>query len=187
MDKKSLRKEIYYLFDEMPDSKRMSLSREASDRLMAQSLWKEAEQILTYLTFRKEFETEHLIRSALAEGKQVAVPRIYGKEMKFHYLNSLDDNLEINKWGIREPLTGSDLWNASRGKTLILTPGLAFGPSGSRLGRGGGFYDRFLSKIEEGIKTVGLCFESQHREDIPLEEHDRRLDALCTDKRFILF
>ncbi|MBN2655889.1 MAG: 5-formyltetrahydrofolate cyclo-ligase [Spirochaetales bacterium] len=187
MDKKALRREINTLIENMDDTVLTELSRIVSGLIIEQPLWQEAEQILLFLSFRKEFETGYLLEQAFKEGKTVAVPRIYGNDMAFHYLNSLDDNLETNKWGIREPLVDSPRWNPEKGRTLMLTPGVAFGPEGSRLGRGGGFYDRFLTQHGHTLKTVGLSFQCQFRNNIPMEEQDRRLDGLCTEKRFLLF
>ncbi|MBB6481048.1 5-formyltetrahydrofolate cyclo-ligase [Spirochaeta isovalerica] len=187
MNKKAIRKEINTLIDNMEDSILTDLSRRVSELVIEQPVWKEAKQILLFLSFGKEFKTDFLIRQALKDQKAVAVPRICGKEMTFHYIKGLDDALETNRWGIREPLAGSPLWNPEKGKTLMLTPGVAFGPEGSRLGRGGGFYDRFLSEKGDVLKTVGLSFEWQFRDDIPMEEQDRRLDGLSTESRFLIF
>ena len=182
-----MRQEIKLLFNNLNKAKIEELSRKVSNLLMKQPLWREAEQILIFLSFGREFETTFLIKSALKDGKMVAVPRLYGKEMKFHYISGLDDRLEVNSMGIREPFPDTPQWTIENGKALMLTPGLAFGPSGSRLGRGGGYYDRFLAIHKDKIKTVGLSFECQFREDIPMEDFDRPLDGLCTERRFILF
>jgi 5-formyltetrahydrofolate cyclo-ligase len=187
MDKKALRQEIHSLFKKMEDSAIQDLSRKVSDLMTEQTIWQESEQILIFLSFGKEFETSYLIKSADKAGKLIAVPRIYGKKMKFHYLSGLNDKLEINRLGIRELYPEAPQWTGDKGKTLMLTPGLAFGPSGSRLGRGGGYYDRFLALHGNKIQTIGLSFESQFRDDIPMEDFDRPLDGLCTEKRFLLF
>jgi len=187
MDKKAIRREINALFENMDDAQLEERSRRVSSLMEKQPIWKTAEQILLFLSFGREFKTDFLIEAALNEGKLVAVPRIYGKEMRFHYLGGLDDSLETNRWGIREPQAEAPEWKAEKGGTLMLSPGMAFGPGGSRLGRGGGFYDRFLAKEGDKLKTVGLSFECQFREDIPLEKHDWPLDGLCTEKRFLIF
>jgi 5,10-methenyltetrahydrofolate synthetase len=62
---------------------------------------------------------------------------------------------------------------------IILVPGLAFTRAGGRLGRGGGFYDRFLNGLERGAVLVwGVCFRGQMVEELPLEEHDQRVDRV---------
>lgn len=182
-----MRQEIHLYLNSLDNKTICELSRQTSRNLISQKQWKEAGQILTFLSFGKEFETRFLIESALNEGKKVAVPRIRGREMTFHYLKSMDDKLETNRWGIREPLPDSEVWSPGEDMSLLTAPGLAFGPGGERLGRGGGFYDRFLSIHGRELTTVGLCFEEQIREEIPREEHDILLGGICTEKRFTLF
>lgn len=64
---------------------------------------------------------------------------------------------------------------------ILLIPGLSFSPEGERLGRGKGFYDRFLENFK-GIK-IGLCFECQIENGIPTEEHDKKMDFIVTEKK----
>jgi 5-formyltetrahydrofolate cyclo-ligase len=65
---------------------------------------------------------------------------------------------------------------------VIIVPGVAFTPNGDRLGQGGGWYDRFLERVPDGVVTIGVAFAEQIVDVLPLEAHDRRLDAvLCDD------
>lgn len=185
MNKKELREEINSYLKELLPLELDSMSRKVTDCITSEQLWRESSEILIFLSFGKELETKYIIEKALDEGKKVAVPRVYGKEMKFHYLNSLSDKLETSSWGIREPLATSEHWAPGTDQTLMVTPGLAFGLNGERLGRGGGFYDRFLSRYKDRLVTVGICFEEQIRSDIPVAPHDILLNALCSDRRFI--
>lgn len=187
MDKKELRKQIHSIFRSKTETELDHLSRQITNIMMTEEIWKEKREILLFLTFGKELETRYLISSALEQGKRVAVPRIYGQEMKFHYLNSLEDEMEINRWGIREPFSHREKWVPGDEKALMITPGLAFGLKGERLGRGGGFYDRYLSRFKSSLVTVGICLEEQIKEGIPVNQHDMRLDALCTNRRFLQF
>jgi 5-formyltetrahydrofolate cyclo-ligase len=61
---------------------------------------------------------------------------------------------------------------------VIIVPGLAFTRSGERVGQGGGWYDRFLSKISPGSTTIGVCFEPQIVESVPTEDHDIALNIV---------
>lgn len=74
------------------------------------------------------------------------------------------------------------------GPCVVFVPGLAFSARGARLGRGGGFYDRFLERLSGRARTVGLCFDCQVEckmaEDIPEEAHDMRVDAVLTERGF---
>ena len=83
--------------------------------------------------------------------------------------------------GILEP--GAETPVVSPGEVdLILVPGMAFDPTGGRLGRGKGYYDRFLGNG----KTIGVCYQSALLPQVPMEAHDRRVDAIVTDQTIIL-
>ncbi|MEI6338074.1 MAG: 5-formyltetrahydrofolate cyclo-ligase [Verrucomicrobiota bacterium] len=82
--------------------------------------------------------------------------------------------------GVREPAGGEHAPTPD----LVLVPGLAFDARGFRLGRGGGFYDRWLG-ANPGVRTLGLCFACQLVEKIPVESHDVRVDAVLTEDGFL--
>lgn len=71
------------------------------------------------------------------------------------------------------------------GVDVVVVPGLAFTPTGSRLGQGGGWYDAFLADTRPACRTIGVCFEVQVVGDLPVEPHDVRLDQVVTDQRII--
>lgn len=90
--------------------------------------------------------------------------------------------------GILEPVPGRDrvfeLSGTSRAVALV--PGLAFDHNGNRLGRGGGFYDRFLQEAgSTGLTAVGLCWGIQVTDGIPVEEHDCGVDFLCHERGIV--
>ena len=81
---------------------------------------------------------------------------------------------------IREPhRTQPDITCADIG--LILVPGLAFTRAGQRLGRGGGYYDRFLASLPATTVKLGVCFDLQLVAELPVEPHDQRVDAIVTE------
>jgi 5-formyltetrahydrofolate cyclo-ligase len=187
MSKKTIRMEINRFFNSLSEKELETLSLQTTGIIKKTPIWEDSKIILAFLSFGKEFNTEALIKEALLSGKKVAVPRIYDKQMKFHYIESLDDDFEINRWGIREPHESSPCWKGAHGTALMLTPGLAFNKKGGRLGRGGGFYDRFLSSEGEYIFTLALCFEQQIRDDFPVEKQDYIMDAACSNQKLYLF
>ena len=115
-----------------------------------------------------------ILEKALADGKRVAVPKVYGEEMKFIYLNDLS-RVAAGYAGIPEPIADGPV--AEDETALVLMPGLAFDPQGHRIGYGGGFYDKFLSR-EPGHKTVALCYEFQLVERLETEEFDIPVDVV---------
>jgi len=108
-----------------------------------------------------------------AAGKTLAFPRVENGVLQFF----TGGTLETGPFGVRQPEGG----NPAPPPDLVLVPGLGFDPAGSRLGRGGGFYDRWL-EANPGVKTLGLCFACQLVKKIPMEEHDVRVDAVLTEE-----
>ena len=117
-------------------------------------------------------QTEPDLLSLLAEnGKTFCLPRVSGGEMTFHAVTHRNE-LIPGAFGILEPAATA----ASVVPGLIVCPGFAFTRSGARLGKGGGFYDRYLAK--HPARTIGVCFSCQVVEDLPCEPHDQAVEAL---------
>ena len=94
-------------------------------------------------------------------------------------LSGLDDAcLRIGKHGVREP--ASDQVMPLDQMDMILVPGLAFDDAGKRLGRGGGFYDRLLAGMAGDVRRIGVCFDQQRANAVPVDAHDQRVDVLVT-------
>lgn len=151
-------------------------------RIIASSLYKNANVILAYLAFGKEVSCDELVTQALADGKTVCIPYIIDKE---HFLaaklNSLE-NLVLDRYGIRtvaEPII--EVSHSDIG--LILVPGLAFGRDGSRMGMGAGYYDRFLADTQ--AITLGLAYEKMLQDEIPTDEHDIAMEYIITESNLI--
>ena len=143
-----------------------------------------------------ELDTRAVITKAWEEGKTVFVPRVMDDHLVFLSLESFSDSFDTGSFGIREPKLSRPRWHplSSVGPTLVLAPGLAFDLGGGRLGRGGGYYDRFLSEIrlaadaagETPPVCLGFAFDQQVFDNVPMTEKDERMDGLVTDKRTIL-
>ena len=147
----------------------------ALGKLFAESeYYKNAKTIYGYLPYNQEVRTVPMLEQALRDGKQVAVPKCYGDEMRFIYLDDLTQ-VEKGYAGIPEPIADGPV--ADDETALVLMPGLAFTEDGQRIGYGGGFYDRFLSR-EPNHPTAALCFDFQMVEEIPTEEFDIPVDLV---------
>lgn len=127
-----------------------------------------------YLPFNQEVQTLPLLRQALADGKQVALPKCYGKEMRFILMDDLD-RIQLSRLGAPEPV--EDFPVAQDPNALVIVPGLAFDASGHRMGYGGGFYDRFLT-LEPTHPTIALCFDFQLLSHLQTEPHDISVDTV---------
>ncbi len=136
--------------------------------------YQQAKTIYFYLPYNQEVRTVPMIRRALAEGKRVAVPKVYDDEMRFIYIDSLD-GIEKGSFGIPEPVADEPVANDPT--ALILMPGLAFDRQGHRIGYGGGYYDKYLS-AQPGHPTVALCYGFQMQEQLETEEFDIPVDLV---------
>lgn len=174
MDKKELRSTIRARKRAMTEEEIVSRS-EALGRLFAETqAYKNAKTIYGYMPYNQEVRTVPMLEQALKDGKRVAVPKCYGDEMKFIYL---DDLSQVAKGyaNIPEPIADEPI--ADDKTALVLMPGMAFDPQGHRIGYGGGFYDKFLA-AEPDHPTLALCYEFQMLPKLETEEHDIPVDIV---------
>ena len=116
-----------------------------------------------------------MLEQALRDGKKVAVPKVYGDEMKFIYVTEFDESIEKGYCGIPEPIADGPV--AEDKTALVLMPGLCFDPQGHRIGYGGGFYDKFLSREPEH-PTLALCYSFQVCEHLETDTYDIPVDQV---------
>lgn len=133
--------------------------------------WQSAGSVCAFASLRGEPDA----LDPWPQDKRVALPRVAGDELVFHWITGREELL-LGSFGILEP--PADASPAGNEFDLILVPGLAFDLRGGRLGRGRGYYDRFLAGAT-GLR-VGVCFEDQIVADVPLEPHDLRMDFVVT-------
>ena len=152
------------------------------EKVLKSKEFREASVIFGYLSFRNEISVDGVLEEALRLGKTVAVPWIVSQtEMKAARLETLED-LPTDRYGIR---TAPEPVMLVRPETidLILVPGAGFSARGRRMGRGAGFYDRFLTLVR-GFR-LGITCDRLLREEIPVDEYDQPVEALVTETRFI--
>lgn len=158
--------------------------------LIQEPHYQQSTSILAYAALPGEFTVDQLIQQALEVGKKVFLPKSYPKDcsMEFHRLeNHLPYSQQVvcGSYGIREPDSTLEKYQESD-KTLILVPGLAFTRTGQRLGRGKGYYDRFLGRLHtHNCSFMGVCYQWQIVEQLPTEETDIQLDFLLTPQELI--
>lgn len=134
--------------------------------------FRNAKRLFLYASCGSEFPTEKIAALAEAFGKDLAYPKVEGKEMVFYQ----DGRLMEGFRGILEP-EGGEIVCPKEGD-LMLLPGLAFTKEGGRLGYGGGYYDRYLAKCPYRPYLIGLCFSSQMAENLPQEPYDIKVDEV---------
>lgn len=134
--------------------------------------YQRATVVMAFASMRTEVDTAGLFARLKQDGKILVLPRIDPDEI----VAVRDvDGWTTGMYGIKEPL-GPPLDPATI--DLVIVPGLAFTADGKRLGRGRGYYDAFLGKVN--APTIGVCFSEQILEDLPMEPHDVKLDRVMT-------
>lgn len=140
----------------------------------------ENEYIGTYISFRNELDTKKLNQYLLERELNLALPAMDSKAKEINFfMYHKDTELVENKFSILEPKNKDKVIFPK----IILIPLLGYSKSGFRLGYGGGYYDKYLSKNGIGdVKKIGIAFSFQEVEEIPVEDHDERLDWILTEK-----
>lgn len=174
MDKQALRRQIRQRKQAMTPQQIERTSQKLGELFAASDLYQQAKTIYGYLPYNQEVRTVPMLQRALDEGKRVAVPKCYGDEMRFIYLDDLA-KVESGYCGIPEPIADGPI--ADDPTALVLMPGLAFDRQGHRIGYGGGFYDKFLASEPEH-PTLALCYDFQMMEHLETEEFDIPVDCV---------
>ena len=180
--KSRLRNKLRDILKTIPASARKRKSDKIIAKLIRTAAFKRAGNLMTYVAMKDEVETRGLILKALAVGKNVFVPRLQPKKGKMVAvrIERLEGKLKKGTYGILEP--GMNRYRvADPGQLqLAVVPGLGFTRKGARIGRGGGYFDRFLRQARQAEK-IGLAFREQIQSRVPMEPRDVRLDRVITD------
>ncbi|CAH1185630.1 unnamed protein product [Phyllotreta striolata] len=147
--------------------------------------FKNAKHVSIYLSLDTEINTEPILRKLFEDGKRCFVPRYRKAGMEMVELHSMDDwnTLPVTKWNIKQPSFKDQRADAlDLGLDLIIVPGVAFSPTGNRLGHGAGYYDKYLSKISKQFDKfpilIAPAFKEQVIDNVPTEETDHKIDVI---------
>ncbi len=176
--KKEIRQRIRQVRSQIPKDVQRQYSLIIQKKLIEEDVFRCANEIFCYVSSKDEVRTDQIMLEAWKQGKKIAVPKVTAKgEMEFYYIQGLKE-LKIGHYGILEP-TSSALANANHG--LMIVPGICFDRNGRRIGYGGGYYDRYLSKHCPKY-NVALAYSCQMTEVIQTEEHDISVDMIFTER-----
>ncbi len=176
--KKILRKIIKVRVSALSAEEKAKREKLLLDNLFSMPEFVAAKTVMLFANLPDEIGTFSLIDKSIAMGKKVFLPIINGDDMT---VAEFTGEYRVGRYEIKEPVVEqlgvNGLITESRDNACIvrdfdfvLVPGVGFSPSGYRLGRGKGYYDKFLSK--HPLYTVGVCFREQFILDIPREPHD---------------
>ncbi len=181
MTKSDIRQQIQQRLESLQDHQVHCKSYRACETLIKTAEFQRARTVMMYLALPKELETAQAILQSFQQNKTVAIPRVSWPERKLEpvIIYTLNCPMEIGRYGLRNP-TSQETLDPSQ-IDLVVLPGLGFDRQGNRIGRGAGFYDRFLANHHFSGVRCGLGFSEQVVESIPVEAHDMQLDMLVTD------
>jgi len=172
--KHKIRKEISAKLKSHSELEKSNKSGIIKHKLLNEEEFKKAKLVMFYVSLKDEVDTLSMIDEALKTGKRVCVPVILKEEKRLiagEIKNRVED-LERQHFGIYQPKKGRVREVPLADIDLVVVPGIAFDKKNVRLGRGHGYYDRFLCCLPSNTKTIGLAFDFQLVEDLPKYPHD---------------
>ena len=176
-----LRKEMKERLKGLSEGRKRELDEALFWRLFSLPEFSSPCTVYAYASLSWEPDTWEILKALLSRGFRLALPRVEGREMRFYFVPDLKE-LSQSSMKIWEPK--ADAVPADDPEALVLVPGMAFSRDGARLGKGGGFYDRFLS-AEPNHKTIALAYGFQLMEQIPTGVYDRPVDQIVTENERI--
>ena len=185
MDKNEMRKAFLKARGLIPKEEREAKSKIITEKILSLDIYKKARWIFCYIDMASEVVTTEFIKKAWDDGKKVAVP--IAKKDRFMYFVEISsfDSMTRSKLGVMEPDIDVEFAVYPDDNALMIVPGSMFDIKKNRCGYGGGYYDTYTEKYN--VKnTVGICFDIQLADSIPVEEFDRKLSMILTENREIL-
>ncbi len=157
MHKKALRLTYSEKRKNLSPEIREQKSLELANRCLELPIWdRQTFHLFLAIPGKSEVDTTPLLTILQGRDKDVVIPRISGPGELQHFLLTDGTRLKPNTWGIPEPVSGTTI--APKALDVIFLPLLAFDRKGNRVGYGGGYYDRFLSRCRKDVLKVGLSF-----------------------------
>lgn len=176
-----MRREVLAQRDGVASEDRARRSRSIAQRVAALPEMAGVTLLLSYWPMGSEVDPLFLL-PLLPVGVSLALPRVVGRDIVPTAYRPGDPMAE-SELGPREPTLGGPVEPSAVGAVLV--PGVAFDPSGSRIGYGGGFYDRFAAILPAETPRIALAFDLQVLPEVPTGPFDRRVDVIVTEERII--
>ncbi len=181
MEKAELRVQMRRTLKELPLEQVRLYSDAACGHVMRHPAFLRAETVFLYAAMPQEADPNSLAAYALEMGKRVAYPYCVDSTQIVAMQPNTPYDLERGAYGIFAPVPERSIIIPPQEVEFVLVSGLAFDASGGRMGRGAGFYDRYLSGTP--AFRAGFCFSMQLVSDVPMQPHDLFMDAVFTNDR----
>jgi 5-formyltetrahydrofolate cyclo-ligase len=181
--KKRLRARILNRLSSIGREERAKKSLAIKKKIFALPEFKRARRIMFYIPKDNEVDTGSMIKQSIQLGKEVIVPAILPdrKELASCRLKDYQQELTRGPYGVYQPEVTEEALVNPEEIDLFIIPGLVFDAKGNRLGRGRGYYDRFLARLPQHIPRIGVAFRFQMVDDLPCDEYDQPVDRLVSD------
>jgi 5-formyltetrahydrofolate cyclo-ligase len=183
-EKQDLRVELRSRLASIDPARRREASQTACMRLLGLDAIRNASVVMLYLPLATELDVTPVAIRSFQHNQTVCVPKVdwARRDMSPIEISSFDDHvMDIDEHGLRTPRDGRLL--PPNLIDLIVVPALAYDLRGRRLGRGGGYYDRFLPRLRRNATLVGLAFDEQIIDEVPVNDADVAVDIVITDRR----
>ncbi len=174
--KKLIRQNIIQLKKQLTQNEKQEKADIIFKKIEVLPEFKSAEIVLCYYSLPDELPTHNFIEKWY-NSKTILLPVMVGNDLILKKYSGKDNLTTSNKFGVSEPIGEQFKENNKIG--IIIVPGIAFDNNRKRLGRGKGFYDRLLSDVN--VFKIGVGFNFQLIEYVPIEEHDVEMDLIVTD------
>lgn len=178
-EKKAFRQEIKNRWKALEETYLQEASKTICDAIRQLPEYQQAKTVFCFVSMERELNTSTLLDGILADGKTLVVPRVLAMgKMALHPITSLD-TLKKSRFGIPEPAEDPPTVSP-QDVDFTVVPCLSATLAGARLGRGGGFYDRFLADYTGN--TALVCFHQLLSESVPMDSWDVQLPVVVTEK-----
>ncbi len=187
LNKQSVRKQILSKRSNLPPEFILENSKKIMENVINLNIYQKSTNIMLYIATQDEVQTQEIIKSAQKDKKRIFIPLIIRRDniLLPSLVTDFKKELVQGNLGIYQPRKEFYRIYPPSVLDLIIIPGVAFTIQGHRLGRGGGYYDRFLSQLGKKTPTIALSFEMQILDKIPFDVQDMPVDYIITEKRVI--
>ena len=174
LKKTAIRKKILRLLRNQKEEDRLRKSLVILERLFGLPEFQSSKTILFYASFDGEVDTFEMMKRAQKLGKKIALPVILRDKRSIipTLIQHLEKDLDDGPYGIKQPRHNKGKALNLKELDLVVIPGVVFDKNNYRLGRGAGYYDRFLAGLSKDVPSVGLAFDFQVIDRLPRQRHD---------------
>jgi 5-formyltetrahydrofolate cyclo-ligase len=186
-DKERLRRAIRASLAGLSPELGRSAGARVAEQLASAGAFEQCSQVVLFASLPGEPDTGPIFAAARAAGRLCLLPRmLQDVDLEFVLVDDFGA-LVAGRYGVREPASAAPPQEVAGG-SLVLVPRLAFDHDGGRLGRGAGYYDRALARIRSragGSRIVGVAFDVQLVDRVPMDSHDVRIDGVVTESGLV--